>query len=322
MSVLCITYKHEKYIAQAIESMLMQQTDFAVEMVIGEDCSPDATRQIAQDYERRYPSRVRVLAHEHNLGIMPNLMTTIAACRGEFIAFLEGDDYWNDPTKLQRQVDALRASADCAMCFHDAVIVSEDGIQDPSVAPGENTICYSELFQGIIPRPGPEVAPVRFSQLDLARLGWFMPSASMLFRASSLPQPLPDWLTGVFSGDYTLQLLSTTHGAALYLPRQMATYRQHAGGVMQTQLNTLTQNARRIWEIEHYRQAFGPEIRKHFEQKLEAYYFERSEKFSAAGDRGRQLYYYGKAIGVSPRRTLHHINRIFRRLIGRPITES
>ena len=146
VSVCMITYRHEAFIGQVIESVLMQQTDFAVELVIGEDCSSDATRAIAQDYERRYPAQVRVLTQAIRLGIMPNLMATMAACTGEFVAFLEGDDYWTDPTKLQRQVEALRTNADCAMCFHDAEAFND--------SPRGDAWKFSEKFTRLSTRNG------------------------------------------------------------------------------------------------------------------------------------------------------------------------
>ena len=127
VSVCCITYNQERFLTQAVESVLMQETDFDVELIIGEDCSTDTTRTIALTYERRYPGRIRVLTPDANLGIMRNLMATFAACHGEYIAFLEGDDYWIDPTKLQRHVDALRANGNCALCGHDAEIFFDAG---------------------------------------------------------------------------------------------------------------------------------------------------------------------------------------------------
>ena len=303
VSVCCITYNHEAYLAQAIESVLAQQADFAVEIVIGEDCSTDSTRRIAQEYERKYPGRIRVLTPAHNLGIMPNLMATMASCTGEFIAFLEGDDYWTDLTKLQRQVAALRTRPACAMCFHDAEIFYDD-----SSNPARN---FSEKFVEILPAPESDYR--EFTQYDLGRLGWFMPSAAMLFRASSL-LPLPAWLAGVFSGDYTLQLLSTSHGPALYLPRLMSRYRLHAGGVMQTSHNTMAQNGRRIFEHEQYLRAFEPSLHRFFNQYLEHLYFERSEKLGQAGQRWQQLYFYLKAVSVDGERLRHHAKRLISQL--------
>ncbi|OWP61510.1 hypothetical protein CDA63_19030 [Hymenobacter amundsenii] len=315
VSVCCITYNHGDYLAQAIESVLAQKTDFAVEMIIGEDHSPDNTRAIAQQYEQRYPGQVRVLAHAQNLGIMRNLMATRAACQGEFIAFLEGDDYWIDPTKLQRQVEALRASPDCAMCFHDAELLHEASSNTSKTTDQKVTVSFSEKFSKILPESKKGTLPKRFTQVDLAQLGWFMPSASMLFRADSLPLPLPPWFAGIFSGDYTLQLLSTSHGAALYLPHQMAVYRIHAGGVMHTMNNTLIQNERFIWENEQYCRVFGLDVRPYFEIRLEHLYFERSVKFGEKGHRAQQLYYYGKAVTINSQRFWHHLKRLTKRII-------
>src|SRR4051812_30714392 len=100
MSVLLVTYNHGQFVAQAVESALMQLTDFEFEIVAVDDCSTDNTLALLKDYEGKYP-RLRVLATEKNLGISRNYQRGFAACRGEFIAVLEGDDYWVSPRKLQ-----------------------------------------------------------------------------------------------------------------------------------------------------------------------------------------------------------------------------
>lgn len=286
VSVCCITYNHEAFVAQTIESVLMQETDFAVELVIGEDCSPDATRQVAHAYAQRYPGRVRVLAHAHNLGIMRNLMATMAACTGEFVAFLEGDDYWTDPTKLQRQVNLLRAKPDAAFCFHDAEIVYE-------VAPPRPPAVFSQhIAPHALPPPSAAAAPVRFTQAGLGQAGWIVPSASMLFRASSLPQPLPEWFAGVFSGDYTLQLLSTQKGAAYYLPQIMAHYRVHAGSVTVVMAQSERKLQQRIYEAQMYRQhVFRPENNAYGDVYLAKQYFGYAS-FLGAAKRWRERLHY------------------------------
>ena len=116
VSVCMTTYNHERYIAQAIESVLRQQTDFAVEVVVGEDCSTDNTLAICREYEAKYPDRVRVIASEINIGMHANYRRTIEACRGEYVAMCDGDDWFSDPNKLQLQVDKLRAEG-AAMCY-------------------------------------------------------------------------------------------------------------------------------------------------------------------------------------------------------------
>ena len=116
VSVCMTTYNHERYIAQAIESVLRQQTDFAVEVVVGEDYSTDTTLAICREYEAKYPDRVRVVASERNIGMHANYRRTIEACRGEYVAMCDGDDWFSDPNKLQLQVDKLRAEG-AAMCY-------------------------------------------------------------------------------------------------------------------------------------------------------------------------------------------------------------
>src|SRR5579864_5044611 len=105
LSVMMITYNHERFIAQALDSILAQQVNFDYEIVVGEDCSADGTRAILMDFHRRYPSRIVPFLRDRNMGAMPNFESTLRACRGQYLALLEGDDYWTSPDKLQRQVD-------------------------------------------------------------------------------------------------------------------------------------------------------------------------------------------------------------------------
>ena len=118
VSVHMITYNHEPYIRQAIEGVMMQKTDFEYELVIGEDCSQDKTREICFEYQKKYPDKIRVLWwHENVSKLGGNGRRNRARCRGEFIAFCEGDDYWIDPLKLQKQVDAMRRYLNVGFCF-------------------------------------------------------------------------------------------------------------------------------------------------------------------------------------------------------------
>ena len=126
VSVCVTTYNHERYIAQAIESVLGQRTTFAVEVVVGEDCSTDNTLAICRKYEEQYPNRVRVVASESNIGMHRNYRRTIEACRGKYIAMLDGDDWFSDMDKLQIQVEQLEKS-DAAMCYTRSERRGEDG---------------------------------------------------------------------------------------------------------------------------------------------------------------------------------------------------
>jgi len=111
-SIWMITYNHECFIAQALESILMQVVDFNYEIIIGEDCSTDSTREILKSYEAKYPDIVKPIYYETNVGMMQNMINVLKKCSGQYIALLEGDDYWTDPLKLQKQVDFLERNLD------------------------------------------------------------------------------------------------------------------------------------------------------------------------------------------------------------------
>jgi glycosyltransferase involved in cell wall biosynthesis len=125
VSVCMISYNHEPYIRQAIESILSQDVDFPIELVIGDDCSPDGTAAICEEIAARDP-RVHLLPRDSNLGVMPNFSRTLLACRGEYIAVCEGDDYWTDPLKLSKQVRLLEAHSDYSGSTHQAQVIVDN----------------------------------------------------------------------------------------------------------------------------------------------------------------------------------------------------
>ena len=141
VSILIISYNHEQYIAQTLDSVLMQKTDFPFEIVIGDDASPDKTRNICEDYAQKYPHIIRVLPTPQNLGVVPNYIRTLAACRGQYIAHLDGDDYWIDDEKLQKQVNRLDADPNLTICYTSRRIIRfirnpvRDGIKTTPIIP-------------------------------------------------------------------------------------------------------------------------------------------------------------------------------------------
>lgn len=122
-----ITYNQEAYIEKAIESVLIQQTTFKFVLVIGEDCSTDATREIVKRYQKNHPDKIILKLPENNLGMLYNETSNVALCNSKYLAWLEGDDYWTDPLKLQKQVDFLEANPDYVLCFHNVSVLQPDG---------------------------------------------------------------------------------------------------------------------------------------------------------------------------------------------------
>lgn len=117
VSVLMITYNHAQYIRKSIECVLAQRTRFPYELVIGEDFSKDGTRDIVFEYQRKYPNIIRVITSDRNVGLTENAKRTRKACRGKYIAFCEGDDYWHHPDKLQMQADLLERCPECGLVY-------------------------------------------------------------------------------------------------------------------------------------------------------------------------------------------------------------
>jgi len=117
VSVKMITYNHAPYIEQAIEGALMQKTNFPIELVIGEDCSTDGTREIVFEYQKKYPEIIRVITSDKNIGMKKNGYRSAKACRGKYIAFCDGDDYWHHPHKLQKQADYLENHPECGLVY-------------------------------------------------------------------------------------------------------------------------------------------------------------------------------------------------------------
>ena len=128
LSVIFITYNHEKYVEKALRSVCEQVTDFNYEVVVGEDCSTDSTRDILRKVAAEYPDKVRLLFREKNFGRPTlNVYNTTKECKGEYLAYLEGDDYWTDDHKLQKQVDFLDEHPEYIACTHGCMMIDENG---------------------------------------------------------------------------------------------------------------------------------------------------------------------------------------------------
>lgn len=210
LSVCLITYNHERYIRQALDGVLMQEVGFPWEVVVGEDCSTDRTGEIVRGYAARRPDLIRVLDTPHNLGQFgkPNLVRTLAACTGEYVALLEGDDYWTSPDKLARQVSYLDTTPECSACGHPVAVVDANS------------------------RTTGKYPPAVFPRYDVARLleGNPIPTCSVVFRRG-LVREFPEWFFHTVASDWPLHLLHALHSPVGMLPEAFGAYREHGEGV-------------------------------------------------------------------------------------------
>lgn len=124
VSVWMTTYNHEKYISEAIDGVLNQKTNFSYELIIGEDYSTDNTRQICLDYKNKYPGIIKLILNNQNIGLITNYNTTLQKCKGKYVAYCDGDDYWSDPLKLQKQVDFLERNKLLDLVYTDKNVQS------------------------------------------------------------------------------------------------------------------------------------------------------------------------------------------------------
>ncbi|QHT69585.1 glycosyltransferase [Rhodocytophaga rosea] len=214
LTVSIITYNQVKFIAQAIDSVLMQQTDFDFEVLIGEDDSNDGTREIVKQYEVKYPDKIRVFYHSYppdykRINGRLNFVNNIKNARGKYIALLEGDDYWTSPHKLQKQVDFLEAHPDFAICFHNARYDYEDG------RPSHLAITKDSKAEFVVK--------------DLIEKNFIM-TASCVFR-NKLFLDFPEWYYKLAFGDWSLHILNAKYGKIGYLNEIMSVYRIHEGGL-------------------------------------------------------------------------------------------
>lgn len=218
VSVSLITYNHAPFIRQAIESVLMQETDFDFELLIGEDDSRDGTREIVREYVAKYPDRIRVFFHDRKdvlfIDGQPtgrrNFLHNLTRARGEYIALLEGDDFWTSPHKLQNQVEFLEQHSECSACFHPVRVIFENKEEDVLSMR--------------------RVAKDFYTLADILAAGFVIPTCSYFFR-NRLPAEFPDWFFSLPMGDLPLHILVAQQGLLGYLNDQMGVYRVHSGGV-------------------------------------------------------------------------------------------
>lgn len=217
VSVCLITYNHEKYIAQALESILMQNINFAIEVLVGEDDSTDGTREICWSFATRYPDKIRLFCRKkaeklHIAGRMTgrvNALRTSEACRGRYIAFLEGDDFWIDRNKLQQQFDFMESHPEFRIC-------------------GTRCLDWGPMVSRVFPayRCGNWL-----SYRELGRFGGGPHTSTFFIRKSSLCA-MPAWTNFVVQRDLAILLtFARLDGGIPILPIVTSVYRNFGTGI-------------------------------------------------------------------------------------------
>jgi glycosyltransferase involved in cell wall biosynthesis len=214
VSICCTAYNLERFIGEAIESFLTQKTSFKYEIIIGEDCSSDSTRKIIGDYCIKYPGLIEMIMSDTNVGTIQNYTRVLAKARGKYIAICDGDDYWTDSLKLQKQVDFLEANKEYVICCHYSSVINENGERTDQIK---------------------ELTPLSYSFHDvLIGKRTHTRNSTMMIRSSPEFKEVTkqNWMFGCYAQDRFLKLYATSvSGKKIYvLPELMACYRTHPAG--------------------------------------------------------------------------------------------
>jgi glycosyltransferase involved in cell wall biosynthesis len=205
LSVCMITYNQELFVVEAIESVIHQKTGFRFELVISDDCSTDSTPSIIQSYKQQYPELIRIIPRTENLGMIANFLQTMCECKSKYVAFLEGDDYWTDDHKLQKQVDFMETNPEYSICFHPV------GIRNQQT--GKLTAQRKHNLKKIS------------TTYDILQNN-FIQTCSVVFRNLN-KGVFPDWIRSLSMGDWPVHILNSLHGDIYCFPEYMGVYRVH-----------------------------------------------------------------------------------------------
>jgi glycosyltransferase involved in cell wall biosynthesis len=211
LSVCIICYNQRQFIRQAIESVLSQKFYQSWEIIVADDFSTDGTKEILKEYKLKFPALIKILPREKNVGPAINFAELLAAARGKYIAYLEGDDFWFDDNKLLDQVNHLESNPHLVACFCNVLEIFSEDLES-----SENY-----LQNGCFPA-------IEISTNQWVYKNWFQ-TCSWVFRNFKV-RPVPDWINKLKVGDWPMHVLLSTFGNAGYIHKTMAVHRNHSSG--------------------------------------------------------------------------------------------
>lgn len=284
VSIMVLAYNHEKYIRQALDSIVCQRTDFRFEAVVGEDCSADRTREIIREYQRQYPDIIKPLFRRHNLGASKNVVSTLRRCGGEYVAFLECDDYWTDPCKLQKQVDYLEAHPECAGVMTGVTVVDRYS---------REMVTGPKLLDHALETPL-DFAKTMYPYNQFKFMGCFM--ARNYYKDRACDRYL---LQTVFVDDFIVEALALRQGKIAMLDETTAAYRwvpSHGGNFSAMKTEVLCRD--RIKSLKVVMQLFPTKTYPWIRMRICRDYWQLLHKAALEGHYGQWLNIYFKEMSI------------------------
>lgn len=209
VSVIVPTYNHAAFLSRALKSVLEQEAEFPLEILVGNDASTDDTGTILDSFVALHPNRIRAFHAQINQGAYANFSNLYATARGRYVAWVEGDDYWIDPAKLRLQVEFLETHPEVVLSFHPVTIMDDSG----------SILCAATN------QTDPEISGLeRITRFN------YLYTASVLFR-NRIVKALPGWMSRLPLGDWPFFILLAEHGQLALMRHTMAVYWKHPGGV-------------------------------------------------------------------------------------------
>ncbi len=217
VSVCCLTYNHAKFIRQCLDGFVSQKTNFDFEVLIHDDASTDGTDKIIKEYASEYPDIIKPLYEKENQyskGSSISKTYNFPRVQGRYMAMCEGDDYWNDPYKLQKQVDFLEANPDYTVCFHKVKCIYDTFRRKETFVPSYEMLSKVKAFD----------------YTNLLEFN-FIQNCSIMVRWEAVENPAQVYPANILTGDWFLGLMFAKHGKIKFLDEVMAIYRINSGGV-------------------------------------------------------------------------------------------
>lgn len=263
VSVCCITYNHERYIRQCLEGILAQKCDFEYEVLIHDDASTDNTAQIISEYSSQFPNEIITilqLENQYSKGIKPLIHFLFPQARGKYIAICEGDDYWTDPLKLQKQFDFMEENPQFTLCTHDFLIHYEHKNILDTIA--------SEKFAYLKSTPLENSHYFEYNISDFAIHLDGLHTATNFIRLETLRKVQGFFSYAVVSGDYLLKILLLKEGKGCFIPDVMSVLRKNAGGITQRKKDLLSNFNAQRHQLEVFADIAPAEAKKYFYRRL------------------------------------------------------
>lgn len=258
VTVTITTFNLEKFIRQTIESCLIQIVDFEFNIVVSDDGSTDATTSIVEEYVNKLPDKISLIKSEH-IGKMPNFIRSLQAANGKYVALCDGDDYWTDPLKLQKQVDFMENNPDFTACYTNSMVINE--------VTGEQKIAKSRVW---------DVA----TTLELLDHNDFNPdgvamspghTSTFMYR-NFLVKEYPKWMYGDIMTDFPLYMIVSKYGKAKFINEITSVYRHHPKGVSTLYYTFEKNNRTRIHVLKCVNQYFDYKFRKKINHIISKHY--------------------------------------------------